>query len=122
MAIEMKWLIERKIFHVAFPDVLTADMMRNYDAQLLQQLETTTNKLHFIADLSCVKTLPPLNVLVSLRHPYHQQLGQGLTVGLTRNPVARFLIAMGTQIAGVHHRDFDTFNEAWAYLQQMKEV
>lgn len=122
MSIELQWLVEEQVLHVIFPEVLTADMMRDYDAQLLRQLESASGKLHFIADITHVKTLPPLNVLVSLRHPHHPHLGHGLTVGLTRNPLARFLIAMGTQIAGVHHRDFETFDEARSYLHQMEQI
>lgn len=121
-SIEREWLIEGQLLHVIFPAVLDAAIMRDYDAQLMQQLDAITNKLHFIADLSSVKTLPPLNILTSLKHPYHGRLGQGLTVGLTRNPVGRFLISMGSQLAGVHHRDFNTFNEARSYLQEMEGI
>jgi hypothetical protein len=120
--VELNWLVEGQLFHVVFPAALDTEIMRDYDSRLLQELGTAQNKLHFIADLSGVKVLPPVNVLVSLRHPYHQQLGRGLTVGLTRNPVARFLIAMGTQLAGVNHRDFNTFNEARAYLNNMEGI
>ena len=121
-SIELKWLVEGQLYHVVFPAVLEASMMQDYDVHMIQQLDAAPGKLHFIADLSRVKTLPPLNILVSLRHPYHLNLGLGMTVGLTRNPVGRFLISMGTQIAGVHHRDFNTFNEARAYLNNMEGI
>lgn len=122
MSIDTKWLVEGQLLHVIFPAILEAAMMREYDTQMMEVLETATQKLHFIADLSGLKSLPGLSVLVGLRHPYHPQLGHGLTVGLTRNPVGRFLISMGTQLAGVHHKDFDTFNEARAYLAQMESI
>ena len=122
MSIDTKWLVEGQLLHVVFPATLESAIMREYDVQMVERLDAASNKIHFIADLSGVRSLPGLNVLVGLRHPYHPRLGHGLTVGLTRNPVGRFLISMGTQLAGVHHRDFDTFNEARAYLVQMENI
>jgi len=33
-----------------------------------------------------------------------------------------FLITMGGQVMGMHHRDFDTLNEARALLSQMEGI
>jgi len=122
MDIETNWIVEGQLLRVVFPAHLESAVLREYDDLMVQKLEVATCKVHFIADLSDVKTLPGLSVMVGLRHPYHHRLGYGLTVGLTRNPVGRFLIAMGAQVMGVHQRDFDTFNEARSYLRQMEGI
>jgi hypothetical protein len=122
MGIEMNWVVEGQLLHVVFPAHLESAVLREYDDLMVQKLEAATCKVHFIADLNVIRTLPGLSVMVGLRHPYHHRLGYGLTVGLTRNPVGRFLISMGAQVMGVHQRDFDTFNEARSYLRQMEGI
>lgn len=120
--IDINWVIEGQLLHVVFPAHLEASVLRDYDEIMVQKLHAASKKVHFIADLSTIKTLPHLSVMVGLRHPYHPRLGYGLTVGLTRNPVGRFLISMGAQVMGVHQRDFNTFDEARAYLYHMEGV
>jgi hypothetical protein len=122
MGIEINWITEGQLLHVVFPTHLESSTLREYDLLMVQKLEAASCKVHFIADLSVIKTMPGLSVMVGLRHPYHHRLGYGLTVGLTRNPVGRFLISMGAQVMGVHQRDFNTFNEARAYLRQMEGI
>ena len=122
MGIEINWITEGQLLHVVFPAHLESSTLREYDLLMVQKLEAASCKVHFIADLSVIKTMPGLSVMVGLRHPYHHRLGYGLTVGLMRNPVGRFLISMGAQVMGVHQRDFNTFNEARAYLRQMEGI
>jgi hypothetical protein len=122
MSIDVDWVIEGRLLHVVFPVVLESSLLREYDEQMVARLENAPGKVHFIADLSVIKTMPNLSVMVGLRHPYHHRLGYGLTVGLTRNPVGRFLISMGAQVMGVHQRDFNTFNEARSYLHEMEGI
>jgi hypothetical protein len=122
MGIEINWITEGQLLHVVFPVHLESSVLREYDVLMVQKLEAASCKVHFIADLSVIKTMPGLSVMVGLRHPYHHRLGYGLTVGLMRNPVGRFLISMGAQVMGVHQRDFNTFHEARAYLRQMEGI
>ena len=120
--IQVNRLFEGQLFHVLFPAIVEAHVLREYDDLMVEQLDTALGKIHFIADLSNLKSLPNLSVLVGLRHPYHHNIGYGLTIGLTNNLVGRFLVSKGAEIMGVHHRDFSTFNEAQDYLHQMEGI
>lgn len=122
MDIELNWVVKGRLMHVVFPEVLESAVLREYDELMVKRLNDASSKVHFIADLGGIKSMPGLSVMVGLRHPYHHHLGHGLTIGLTNNAVGRFLISMGAQLVGAHHRDFDTFNEARAYLRQMEGI
>jgi hypothetical protein len=122
MLATLEWLVEGQLCHAGLPSVFDEAALRDYDNRLIQWLDNAPGKVHIIADFRGVKSLPPLRTLVGLRHPYHARLGYGITIGLTQNAVARFLITMGGQVMGMHHRDFDTLNQARAFLSQMEGI
>jgi hypothetical protein len=122
MSITLEWLVEGKLCHVALPSLFDEAELHDYDTKLIQALDSAPGKVHVIADFRQIKSLPPLRTLVSLRHPYHAHLGYGMTIGITRNSAIRFLITMGGQLMGMHHRDFDTFDQARAFITQMEGI
>jgi hypothetical protein len=122
MPFSSEWLVEGSLCYVTLSGQLTAEDMRQYDDQVCRYLETAPEKMHFIADLRHLTSLPPLGSMVGLKHLSHPRLGRGLTVGLTSNPVGRFLVSMGAQIVGVKQKDFNTLEEARSYLHQMEGI
>lgn len=122
MPITLEWLIEEHLCHVVLPATLDAAALYEYDAQLVQWLDDAPGKVHVIADFRAVTSFPSLSTLVRLRHPYHAHLGFGMTLGITNNAFLRFLMTAGGQITGIKHRDFDTFEDARAYLSQVENI
>lgn len=122
MRIILEWLVEGRLCHAALPAVLDEGIILDYDSRLVRWLDDAPGKVHIIADFRSVKSLPPLRTLVGLRHPYHPRLGYGMTIGITQNSVIRFLITMGGQVMGMHHRDFDTVNEARDFISKMEGI
>lgn len=59
---------------------------------------------------------------MGLRHPYHLHLGHGLTIGLTHNPVGRFLVSTAAQLIGVYHRDFLTLSQAHTHIYELESI
>jgi hypothetical protein len=122
MAIQINWLVEGSVCLMHVPASVNMTDVRAYDADLMARLNAASHKLHLIVDVRSLKSLPPVPQLVRLQHPGHPNLGHNLTIGLSNNPVVRFVITMGAQLVGIQHKDFKTLEEARQFLYEMEGV
>ena len=118
MNIDLEWIIENRVCLMVTPKAVTAMDLQKLDHDLSQWLDEASEQLHLIADLRRLNTIPPIKSLIALNYVHHPRLGQMLTVGITNNPLARFIITSGTQIMRLNYKDFNTTEEALAYLKK----
>lgn len=122
MDFEFEWLIENQVCKVVLPQEVTQDILEAYDQLLINVLDQAANKIHMVADLRIIKTMPNLNQARKMRHPRHPHMGRVLMVGLNLNPIARFMASLVAQAAGVAYKAFDTYEEVFAYLEKMEGI
>ncbi|GEM_PF-2234175 len=119
---EFEWIVEDLVCKVALPQNITDSILDEYDQVLLDVLEHMTHKIHLIVDLRLIKNMPNLNLARKMKHPYHPNIGRVLMVGLNINPIARFMASLLAQMAGISYKSFATYEETFAYLNQMEGI
>lgn len=116
MGITIEWLGGGRVCVAVAPAHVHRGDLQEYDYALSQALNMAAESIDLIADMRAIRTIPPLNELLVVSYVRHPKLGKNITVGLARNAVARLIITSGARMVGINYRDFNTLEEAKAYL------
>lgn len=122
MPIIVEWLADKRACFVTLPDIFDDDELRNHETVMVNWLDEGEENKYIIADVSAMKKVPSLKQAMMLKHMRHTRLTQGVTVGLSLNPVARFVVSLVTQASGLQHKNFNTREEAVAYVMESLPV
>ena len=93
MPIIVEWLADKRACFVTLPDIFDDDELRNHETVMVNWLDEGEENKYIIADVSAMKKVPSLKQAMMLKHMRHTRLTQGVTVGLSLNPVARFVVS-----------------------------
>jgi hypothetical protein len=110
------------VYMLVLPEALSGSALEECDAMLMRMLDQMPHKIHLIVDMRAHKITAHLNDARNLKHTRHPNLGRMLVVGLRINPTARFIVALVAQIAGMPYKDFNTEQEAFAYLNETESI
>lgn len=116
MALEIEWLVGGRVCLVIAPHIIDAEALQNHDIAMLHWLDKTEERVYVIVDVSAMKQVTSLKQAFSLKHIRHPRMTHIFTVGLSLNPMARFVIPMAAYVSGVHYKDFATREDALKHI------
>jgi hypothetical protein len=122
------WLIEGKalLLDLKGPpvdmDVPLVDMQELLDYQdrlIIEKLDTAANPVHLVIKMPQTDKHPPAKDVTSFKFQSHPRLGDIILVGLALNPVARFLMMIVGKVRNLQVKNFNTLDEATAYIKRV---
>jgi hypothetical protein len=77
--------------------------------------------MHQLADARELESMPGLAALSKITYVKHPKMGWQVSFGL-RKPLVKMVINIMSQVFKVRSRDFDTLEEALAFLQEVDSM
>jgi hypothetical protein len=116
MTYSIGWLTPGRVIDVVLPDVCDDAALAKFDLDVNEMLNTVSEPVHVLVDVRSIKTYPSAQTSIKMTYYKNPQLGRLLVIGLTSNPILRFLAGLITRGVGIQLRDFSTREEALSYL------
>ena len=119
MPYELTWLVEGRVVLGKFSGQLKEEDIPAFDELMLTHLNAGTGALvHHLADLRELDSMPGLAGLSKFTYVKHPHMGWQISFGL-RRPLVKMVANIMSQVFKVRTRDFDTLEEALAFLQSV---
>ena len=122
MTYQISWLVPERVIELVVPEVFSGGVERAVDADMNALLATTTNTVHILCDLRGIKQFPSATESMNTTYYRRANMGTFLTIGMTSNPVMRFLSSLVARGFGVRFKDFNSREEALAYLASVEHL
>lgn len=122
MSITVEWLVEGRVCFVTLPGVVDDEALQNHEIVMTRWLDQAEGSVYVIADVSAMKKVLSLKQIIMLKHMRHPRLTHAMTVGLSLNPMARFVVPLVAQSVGLQYKDFPTQADARAYIADVLGV
>lgn len=122
MTYSISWLTPGRVVDVVLPEVSDDAALAKFDLDVNAMLDTITESAHVLIDVRSIKTYPSAQASMKMTYYKHPHLGRVLVIGLTSNPILRFLASLVARGAGLQIRDFSTREEALSYLATIENA
>jgi hypothetical protein len=119
MAITVDWLVKGRVCYITLPSVVDDEALQNHEIAMSHWLDQAEDNVYVIADVSAMKKVLSLKQIIILKHMRHPRLTHAMTVGLSLNPMARFVVPLVAQTVGLQYKDFATREEARTYISEV---
>ena len=121
MSDAFEWIVPNQIMRVVLPEIFDDAKAQEHEVIITSYLDKATHPFHIITDTRAVKVNPSLKVSTGLKYLKHPNMGRILTIGVTGNPLTRFLLSIFTRAVGTPVKDFSSEDEALAYLAAIEK-
>ncbi|MCA9906520.1 MAG: hypothetical protein KC547_21850 [Anaerolineae bacterium] len=124
MAIQSDWLVPNTVILTRYSGAPTEEEILNNSDETIALIDSSDAPfVHVIVDSAEVTKSPPLSVTVKTAKasPRHQRAGWILTVG-GQNALVQFATSIARQLLQVRTQNFDTIDDAIAYLKTVDET
>lgn len=119
---EFRWLVDDLVCAVTFPEDFKGEMLDEYDQMITAVLNQATHRIHLVVDVRQARPAASLNQSLKIKHMSHPHLGWALIIGLQINAASRFIVSLAAKAAGISYKSFDTFEQAYDYLEHMEGI
>jgi hypothetical protein len=123
MSYKLSWFIPGRVIDMVLP-VHSNDeaLMQALDAEMIGMLDIASQPVNILIDLRTMKEFPSASVAMKMRYYKHQNTGRLIVIGMTANPMLRFLGGLVGRGVGIQIKDFGTREEALAYLETVERA
>jgi hypothetical protein len=119
MPIKLDWYLENRVIIITAEGDYADEELINLDGQVIQYLDQSTAPLvHMIMDRQGTNHIPSIKSVTMVKWPKHPRYGWTLVVG-SSNPFQRFVVALANNLFKGRQRNFDTFDEALDFLNEV---
>jgi hypothetical protein len=119
MPVNLSWFLENRVMQIVAEGAYTDDELINLDPQVIKYLDQSTVPLvHMIMDRKGTDHIPSMKSVAQVKWPRHQRYGWTLVVG-SSNPFQRFVVALANNFFKGRQRNFDSFDEALDFLNEV---
>ena len=122
MTDKTSWLAPERVVEIMLPEVIDNAFIDAVDPEVNAMLEMASQPVHILVDTRHIKKYPSAQTSMKLSYYKHPRMGVLVMIGLTANPVLRFLGSLVARGAGIKIKDFSTRDEALAYLKAMEQI
>jgi hypothetical protein len=122
MAYTIGWLIPERVIEVVLPAICDNVALKALDADLNAMLPTASQPVVVLYDLRGVQQSPSVQAAFNLTYYKQPTLARILTIGMTKNPILRFIGSVIGRGINVQIKDFATLEEAHAYLASIEKI
>lgn len=122
MPITVEWLVDGRVCFVTLPSIVDDETIERHEFAMSGWLDNAKGDVYVIADVSALKKVLSLRQIIMLKHMRHPRLTHAMTVGLSLNPMARFVVPLVAQTVGLQYKDFASREEARTYISEMLGV
>lgn len=122
MSSTMNWLIPDQVLEVTMPQNTTDEFILGFDAEMIALLDSASHPIHLIVDLHSMKVYPTISIIMNLKYYNHPKLGRLIMLGLTTNPIVRFITNLVNHGNDANLKAFATLEEAMAYLMAVEHI
>src|SRR5262245_32944745 len=116
MAYTIGWLIPERVIEVVLPPVCDEAFMKAVDVDLNTMLQSTSQSVSVLYDTRGVEKNPSAQSAFNMSYYKQPNLVRILTIGMTSNPILRFLGSLVGRGMGLQVKDFSTMEEARLWL------
>ncbi len=124
MPIQSNWYVPKAVVFSRFSGAPTEDEIIQNGYNIIDLIETCdTPLIHIIVDTTAVTASPPLpaTIRAAKSSPKHERAGWLVTIG-EQNPIIKFASSVSRQLLQVRTQNFDTLEEAIAFLKSVDET
>jgi hypothetical protein len=122
MTYKLSWLVPGRLIELTPPDIYSDETIQNLDIDMKALFDTASQPVHILIDAGAMKTYPSALESMKLTYYRHPRMGRLLVVGLTKNPLLRFLGSVVGRGVGIQIKDFATREEALAYFESVEQM
>lgn len=123
MSYILSWLVPNRVIEMVLPSNANDDaVLAALDAEINVMLDTASQPVHVMLDVRTMKEYPSASTAMKMKYYKHPKLAQLIIIGLTANPVLRFLGGLVGKGVGIQMRDFGSREEALAYLASLERA
>jgi hypothetical protein len=122
MTYKIAWLVPDRVIDVMLPEECTDSAIAQFDADLMIMLDAASQPVHVLVDVRSMKVYPSAQASMKMSYYKHPKLKRIFVIGLTSNPIIRFLGSLVARGAGIQLRDFVSREEALAYLAAVEKI
>jgi hypothetical protein len=116
----IEWVIPHRVLKVSLPFKFEDSVSVLIDNAILEYLDAASAPLYLIVDLREVKVHPSISTIMGWKHLRHRNLKHVILIGITTNPIIRFISNMMTRITGLRITNASTFEDALALIAHME--
>lgn len=124
MPIRSDWLVPNTVILTRYWGESSEEEMIGNSHDTIAMIDSCdTPFVHIIVDSTAVTAVPPLPVTIrtAKASPRHERAGWLLTIG-GQNTVVKFAMSVARQLLQVRTQNFDTLEDAIAFLKTMDET
>jgi hypothetical protein len=122
MEYKIGWLVPERVIEVLLPRVCDDAFMKAIDVDLNAMLRTTSQSVSVLYDVREVQKSPSAQSAFNMTYYKQRNLARILTIGLTSNPILRFLGSLIGRGIGIQVKDFTTMEEVRVYLASIEKI
>lgn len=95
------------------------EILAYQDRLIIEKLDAAAHPVQLIINMPATDKHPPAKDVTSLKFQEHPRLDSIILVGLSLNPIARFMMTIVSKVRRVQVKSFNTLNEALAYVNRI---
>lgn len=123
MSYKLSWYIPGRVIDMALPALSNDEaLMLALDDEMNAMLDTASQPVSIIIDVRTMQEFPLASVAMKLKYYKHQNTSRLIVIGLSTNPILRFLGSLVGRGVGIQIKDFGSREEAIAYLGTLEQA
>lgn len=116
---ELTWIIEDRLFFLKWPQIVDADVIRDYTHQVMEAMDSSkSDNVHYISDTRPMKGFPSMKeskqLLDSFKHP---KMGWTISLG-GFNPAMKTMVHIVSGALGIRVHTVTNIDEAVRFLNE----
>jgi hypothetical protein len=123
MPYKLSWFIPGRVIDMTLPEIATdGSVFEALDTEINAMLDSGTAPVHVMIDVRTMKEFPSATIAMKMKYYKHPKVGRLVIIGLSTNPMLRFLAGLVGRGVGVQIKDMSTREEAEAYIATLEHA
>jgi hypothetical protein len=123
MPYKLSWFIPGRVIDMTLPEIATdGSVFEALDTEINAMLDSGTAPVHVMIDLRLMKEYPSASIAMKMKYYKHPKIGRLVIIGLSANPMLRFLGGLVGRGVGIQLKDVGSREEAEAYIASLEHA
>lgn len=123
MTYKLSWLVPGRVIEMLLSELPNNEaLLKAMDTEVKAMLDTASQPVNILIDLRSMKEYPSPSIAMKMTYYQHQNTNRLIVIGMTANPILRFLGGLVAHGVGIQIKDFATREQALAYLGTLEQT
>jgi hypothetical protein len=123
MSYELTWVVPERVIEMAFLESFDEDSAQAFEHDINAMLDKGRRPVHIMIDMrSMDKETTSIGGSMKRSYYRHPNMGSFIIIGLNKKPVLRFISTLVARGAGIQFKNFDSREQALAYLASVEHL